>query len=454
MGKQMNVLLVNPVVVNQNSHPPLGLLYIASTLRKNGANVSLYDPGMSDLSSLDRQMSEGDVEVIGIYSTCSQHNEVVRLIDFIKGKDRKVPVIVGGPHASSNSQDIIRDSPVDIVVQGEGELLFPELVNLFKTKYKSKPTSLKFGNFISDKIVRAKKITDLDSLPVPARDLADMSRYTSRGINRIRGMEITGTSIIATRACPYTCSFCGSDAVFGNKVTYRDPKNVVDEMRMLRQKYGVEGLFFLDDTLTINRRYFARFLGELAEADIAVSWALQSRVENIDENIVRLLRESGCVQIEFGIESGSERILKLMNKRQSLSDVYQAFEALRESGIRTFGNFMFDYPTETREDIDKTLDLILRVQPDVYGLWQCTPYPGTTLYDFAERTGLLTFSKGQLYDFFDRMWTERIEDFRGYFKSSPEIFEYTKERINSLGLQERMYQGNWTILNQGEENAK
>ncbi|MBU0460892.1 B12-binding domain-containing radical SAM protein [bacterium] len=454
MVKQMNVLLVNPVVINQNSHPPLGLLYIASALMEKGVDVSLYDPETSDISSLGEQISNRNIDVIGVYSTCSQHNEIVRLVSFIKGRHNDIPIIIGGPHASSNPQDVIKDSLVDMVVQGEGELLFPELVNLFKTGYKSKPTSLKFGNFVSDKVVQAKKITDLDSLPIPARDLADMLRYTSKGINRIRGMEITGTSIIATRACPYTCSFCGSDAVFGNKVIYRDPKNVVDEMRMLKQEYGVEGLFFLDDTLTVNKRYLAKFLGELIEADLDISWALQSRVENIDENIVRLLKKSGCVQIEFGIESGSERILRLMNKRQSISDVYQAFEALRESGIRTFGNFMFDYPTETREDIDKTLDLILGVQPDVYGLWQSTPYPGTALYNFAKRAGLLTFSKNQLYDFFDKMWTERIEDFRGYFKSSPEIFEYTKERINSLGLQERMYQGNWTILNQGKKNAK
>ena len=448
----MNILLANPVVVNQNSHPPLGLLYLAASLEMKHS-VFMYDPDSSDYNLFDKLINENNIDLVGFYSTSSQRNELFRLIEHTKGLDKNIKVLVGGAHASSIPNDILSHSCADYVIVGEGEYIVPELIEKIEDSRISSPTLFDTGVMLSEKVIRANRISNPSLLNSPLRSLVDMEKYTTKGFNRIRGIELKGTSIMATRGCPYTCSFCSSDSVFGNKVSYRPPEDIIREMETLKSEYGVEGFFFLDDTLTVNKNYFKYFLENLISAKLDVSWAVQSRVGAFNKEIVYLLEKSGCVQVEFGIESGSERMLNLMNKKQTIEQVVNTFDTLSDSSIRTFGNFMFDYPTETKEDIDKTIELLRQISPDIYCLWQCTPYPGTRVFEQAKTENLLKYTGEELYDLFDMMWTKRVSDFCGYFKTSEQIFDYTKRKIIEFGLDEKMYEGNWTILNQGEKNG-
>ena len=445
----MNILLANPVVINQNSHPPLGLLYIADSLKKKGHNVFLYDPIKSNPSLFESSLKENNIDGIGFYSTASQRNELLRLAHLAKSVNNGIYTFVGGPHASSRPRDLESKEDIDYIIIGEGIKIFPELLdNLYSGKNKNEK-NIHGGAFISQKILAAERVTNLDDY-TPLRELADMERYMVKSNNRIRGLEISGTSILATTGCPYVCSYCSSDSIFGHNIIYRNPASVVQEENRLMNTLGVESLFYVDDTLTVNRKYFNSLLEEKINSGNNSLWAFQSRVQAVKKEDLYLLEKSGCVQEEFGAESGSQRILDLMHKHQKVEEIITAFDILSKSNIRTFANFMFDYPTETKEDIIRTFELIETIDPTICGLWQCTPYPGTKLFDEAVKNNQLKYSEEELYTLFDRMWTEKVKDFNGYFVGSDEIHAFVKEKIIQSGLDKKMYSGNWTILNQGD----
>jgi radical SAM superfamily enzyme YgiQ (UPF0313 family) len=246
-------------------------------------------------------------------------------------------------------------------------------------------------------------LEDLDQLPLPAWHLIDAERYLAPP-GLIRGYALRGVAtVFATRGCPYTCIYCGSHQTFGRRMRARSAAHVIAELRLLWDRYGARAFYFCDDLFTFDRDWVYGFC-EAMRASFAgnVKWACQTRVDCVDAELFRTMRAAGCVQIDFGVESGSERIQEVLSKRTPPSTVTRAFEVTRSVGLRTCATFIIGSPEERREDIEATLALARRLDADYTAFYFSTPYPGTRLWDMAVEAGWIPRDVD-----FNEDWTHR-----------------------------------------------
>jgi radical SAM superfamily enzyme YgiQ (UPF0313 family) len=206
-----------------------------------------------------------------------------------------------------------------------------------------------------------------------------MDFYTEPHDSFIRGMIISGSVVFTSRGCPYRCAFCSSRNVFGKSVRCRSAKNVVDEIEFLVNNYGIDGFYILDDTFTVIKKHVINICNELKRRKLDLIWGCETRVNLINTNILRIMKDSGCVQIDFGVESGSQKILNILQKDITIRQIKRAFNLCHKLGIRTYANFMINNPQETFEDIEKTRKLAKTIKPTYSDVWITTPFPGTKL---------------------------------------------------------------------------
>jgi radical SAM superfamily enzyme YgiQ (UPF0313 family) len=225
-------------------------------------------------------------------------------------------------------------------------------------------------------------VEDIDSLPWPAYHLLPMRRYNSI----ISDYPVS--TMISSRGCPYQCRFCfkqPSDIKF----RMRSARNVVDEMAYLVEKYRVKEIMFYDDVMTLHRPHIAGICEEILSRALKVTWEAPSRIDTVDRDLLRLMRKAGCIRLRYGIESGDEAILELMHKKIDLGRAIETFKLTREEGIGTFAYFMIGYAHETEATVKKTIDLALKIDPDLVMFTAVTPYPMTPLYEEARSEGLV-----------------------------------------------------------------
>jgi radical SAM superfamily enzyme YgiQ (UPF0313 family) len=191
-------------------------------------------------------------------------------------------------------------------------------------------------------------------------------------------------TVFATRGCPYGCIYCGSHNIFGRRIRYRPVDDVVSEIAELKERYLVRGIYFCDDLFTLDRPWVVDFCDELQRRlPGAIRWACQTRVDAVHLDILRTMREAGCVQIDFGVESGSEKILKILSRKTPKEKILTAFRTARSVGLRTCATFIIGSPEETREDLAASAELARALRADYTAFYFATPYPGTKLYDMA-----------------------------------------------------------------------
>lgn len=395
----MKILLINPpddnMIVADNPsfideergiNPPLGILYIAVYLRQNSNHeIEILDTlaeniGYSELAGVIRQKSP---DLVGITAMTFTLIDVIKTAQIVKSVSNKIKVVLGGPHASIYPVETVSLKEVDFVVSGEGEKAFLALVeNIGNHKNLSaiKGVFFKNGKTIIGK-EQSEFIDDLDSLPFPARDLVPYKKY-----NSILSKKNPVTTMFTSRGCPFTCNFCDRPHM-GRRFRARSAKNVVDEMEAC-QKMGIEEIFVYDDTFTVDKKRVLAICDEIRRRRLNIDWDIRARVDTVDEEVLKSLKEANCVRIHYGVEAGTNKILKILNKGITLEEVEKAFRLTKKYGISTLAYFMIGSPTETREDIFETISFARKLKPDYVHVTITTPFPATTLYKMALEEGL------------------------------------------------------------------
>lgn len=385
----MDVLLINPRT-DTRQRPPLGLSYIAAVIRQKGLTVAIFDPLPSNdvQEKLSKLLKEHHPKIVGITATTTQILSAYELSKIIKETDPKIITVAGGPHVTASPIEVINNKYIDIAVVGEGEQTAPEL---FKTILKGEDVKdlkgicyKKNGKAIQNE--PAPLIQNLDEIPFPARDLLDEGWYSKRG-SLIRGLWLKTATIITSRGCPGMCVYCSSHITFGRKIRRRSVKNVIEEIKQLVKKYNIQGVFFCDDTMTMDHTWMTEFCNELKKLDKKLVWACQSRVNTVTEELLLKMKEAGCIQIEYGCESGSQKILDVLKKNITIEQIIEAFKVTKKAGIRTMANFMIGNPEETQEDVKLTAEFAKKLDADWNEFWITTPYPGSELFQTAKKNG-------------------------------------------------------------------
>ncbi len=432
----MKVLLINPprfhkimdntpLVISEIKGflPPLGLLYVAAYLQKHASHeIVVLDAQVEELDEegLLRRMRKFRPDVVGITAMTMTLIDVLETIKLVRQANPSVRVVLGGPHVHLFPEETIRLQGVDFLVLGEGEETFKDLldsINDLNSLEKIKGLVFRKDDKVVNTGVRS-PIKDLDALPFPARDLVPYKKYSS-----ILAKQGLVTSIFTSRGCPFKCTFCDRPNL-GKTFRARSARNVVEEMEECL-RMGIHEFLVYDDTFTVDKQRVIDICDEIIQRKMEVSFDIRARVDTVNEEMIVKLKHAGCCGIHYGIEAGTEKILKILNKGISIEDSETAFSITRKHGIATLAYFMIGNPTETREDIECTMAVMRRLNPDFVHLTVLTPFPGTQIYQRGLESGVL-----------DRdSWREFAEDPNADFIPPHWGENFTREELAGLAAQ-------------------
>jgi radical SAM superfamily enzyme YgiQ (UPF0313 family) len=314
-------------------------------------------------------------KAVGIPYFTPMKSIVERVASLVREINPEIKIIVGSFHPTFCPEEVMGNPDFDFVIRGEGEI---PLASLMKELNKANPKLETVpGIYYRDKVGQIQGnpgvsvICNLDELPFLARDLVincDYDIYRNHNIS-------------TTRGCPYTCSFCADRRFWDGTVRRRSVENVIQEIKLLKKQYKVDSIDFVDGTFTYDRKYLETFCRTLINDRVDINWGCTARYDNIDENLLKLMKQSNCYGLYFGLESGSERVLKSMDKKLSLANVIRVSEMVRDSGITCISSVILGLPDEAKEDIDKTINLMKTFKTDFFDVNSYVPLPGSRLGD-------------------------------------------------------------------------
>jgi radical SAM superfamily enzyme YgiQ (UPF0313 family) len=363
-------------------YPPLGILYLSAYLKRAGFNVEVFDSTFRDFEDFEQAVKRFKPRIVGFYANIITRENVFRLARTAKANGVEF-VVVGGPDASEWCDQYFANG-VDIIGVNEGELTLQQLIPWLQTKglkdLEQVPGILFKGKERVHRTPPRPAITDLDSLPWPDRDVLNMEEYFTAWKSHHGESSV---SLITARGCPFHCAWCSSE-VFGHTHRQRSPKDVVDEMLMLKQRYNPDIMWISDDVLTINRKWTHEFVREVKARNAQHPYECLSRVDLVDHDILKGLRETGCFRIWYGAESGSQKVLDGMRKGTTVAQVREAARITQELGMQAGFFILLGYPDETTADIRMTIDFLKETRPDVVGTSVAFPIKGTEFYERVE----------------------------------------------------------------------
>lgn len=365
--------------------PPLGILYIAAVLEKNGYKVSVTDGSKEDYYHMQKKIRKEKPDIVGVSSMTFLWNKAKKLISELKEEVPETFIVAGGPHPTIYKKRCLEESPLlDGVIVGEGEFAMLELVEKLE---KGNPLKNVNGLIYRDggKIVENPPrplIPDLDALPLPARGLIDILDYVPAPEQyKVRPV----TNMMGSRGCPFRCIYCSK--ITGNTVRFRSPQNMVDEIEELVNRYGIKEIAFFDDTFTVNKKRVIEFTKLLKQSGLDIVWCAHARVNTVDKELLKSMADTGCWRLFYGIESMLQKNMDTLKKGITVDQAYNAIKWTRDIGIESEASFMFGIPGETHEDALKTIELIKKLNPDYAKFFPITPIPGTELYDNIDKYG-------------------------------------------------------------------
>ncbi len=364
--------------------PPLGLAYVAAALQKNGYEVEIFDNYLLQrpIEEVKSELKKRAPEIVGI--TCNSLN-YSRSIEMAKAVKEVLPsckVVVGGPHPSYMPQTMLHHEEVDYVVIGEGEQamvsLAAAIMNHQPDKLVAKIPGLACR--IGGEMVETSPefISDLDTVPFPARHLLPMRMY-DRALPYLSVKPVDTMSI--HRGCPYSCAYCETRELWGTTCRTFSPQRVVDELKHMVENYDSKGIYFVGDNFTINKNRTADLCRLMKDNKIDLRWTCETRADLISKELLVTMKSAGCETIFFGVESGSLRIQKKLNKNIDLQEVKRTFELCKEVGIQTATSFMLGIPGETVEDMNTTFNYAKTLHADWCMFNIYIACPGSKLYD-------------------------------------------------------------------------
>ncbi len=367
---------------------PLGLGYISSYMKSKGHDVLIVDPEMQGISDsdLDEIIKRENPGIIGLSSVTPNFSMACKMAKRFKSMTDAV-VVYGGVHASTFSDRILKNhSEFDIIVFGEGEETMTELADVIKEGCCS-PDKLKNikgicyrDNGTVQKTPMRPFIANIDSLPFPDRDSIGLDVYRATGHI---GVSSKVANVLTSRGCPARCTFCESFLTMGYPFRAHSAEYVLAELRHLKERYHVRQVVFNDDTFTINYDRVKKICEGLINEKFNLKWFCFARVNTIkDAEMLELMKASGCVQINFGVETGDENIMKSIKKGITLDQARKAFGLAHKVGIKTSAGFIFGFPGETKETIERTINFAVELNPDVALFNVLVPFPGTDTFKY------------------------------------------------------------------------
>jgi len=410
------ILIYPPLSVNERygrnvgnvggQQPPLGIACLAAYLRERGIQPLLIDALAENMTTQDilEMIAKYKPRVVGLSALTVNFNRAIICAEAIKKSFPGLLTIIGGHHATIMPRETLEENPCfDMLCIGEGEVtLFDILEKYNGYEYKDFLKDYKVLNSIkgigcrnNEKVVLTEPrelIANLDILPFPARDLFNMEKYRPLPdqYKRLPLVHLT-----AIRGCPFSCSFCSNNAVYGTKIRAKSPQRLLEEIKHLIKEYGAKDLSFWDDTLTANKNWIREFCSLMIKEKLDITWTCYAAVRTLDKELLVLMKKAGCWNIFSGFESGEQKLLDLLNKGITLDQIRQANRWCKEVGIEVRASFMIALPQETPQICRKTINFAKELNPDYALFCITTPYPKTKLFEYARKYGSLDldFSK-------------------------------------------------------------
>lgn len=402
----MNILILNPPAVDNvrivregrcqqrqeawgTSWAPLTLAIIAAVLRDAGFTVSLQDCSNDGISfqRLEHIIQDFRPNLVIVNTSTPSISGDLKVANLTKEIDENIKTAFFGIHVTALSEEVFKEnSNVEFIVQGEPEYTFRDLALALRD---GRPISEVKGLIyrVDNEIIHNEKrpfIENLDELPYPAWDLVNIDTYRLPIINRPFLLVLIG------RGCPYSCKFCAAWAFYGKKLRRRSWQRIVDEIKYVRKKYNVNDfLFWSENSISSERQHIYEISQGLAKEVPGIKWVCNGRVDVVDEELLEAMKKAGCWMIGYGVESGTQRILDLMEKNITIKDIEKAVELTKKVGIGVTTHVIVGYPEETKGDILNTMKLLKKLDPDYIQVYCCTPVPGSPLYDESKKFGWL-----------------------------------------------------------------
>jgi len=423
----MKILLINPprwneligknpgiIEKHRGFNPPLGLLYLASTIKYHtDFKVDVLDAQPLGLtySALEEYLAGKSYDVVGVSAMTFTLLDAFKTVQLVKKSIPEATTVLGGTHVHLFPEETINLAGVDFVLMGESEFSFIDFLKKYRNRDKlSEVPGLVYKN--SDNHIiknHFSPIKSLDNIPLPDRSLVDINNYSS-----LLARGSLSTTIVSSRGCPFKCSFCDRPlSPITSCFRSRSSGNVIDEIDKC-VKLGINDFLFYDDTFTVNRERVSSICEEILKRKLKIIWDIRARVDTIDREMLMLLKKAGCVAIHYGVEAGNDKTLKAINKDFTVNKVKETFKLTRSIGIDTLAYFMVGLPSQKKNDIQDSVDLVKELNPDYAHFSIFSPYPGTELYYSGLEKGIFKkdiwreFSRNPNENFKVPVWEENF----------------------------------------------
>ncbi len=381
-------------VVKQQPYPPLGTLYAASLLRENGISVSVFDTMLNDpVDGFQEALRRHRPKIVAIYEDdfnfltkmCLTRMREVAWQMIEQASRSGARVIVHGSDATDHVSEYLAQGSDFVLLGAAEEMLLNAVRAIFRDADPSAIPGVASSKSRND--VRSLRqhgsnaSANLAGLPLPARDLIDVEKYRHAWLRARHNFSL---NMVASRGCPFRCNWCAKP-IFGDNFYVRPAGDVAREMRILKQEYRADHIWFADDIFGLNRRWVQELAAEVQRLNCAVPFKVQARADLLTPETVSALARSGCAEVWMGVESGSQKILNAMDKGLLIEEVASARRSLKQEGIRACYFLQLGYPGESWADVRKTLAFVRETRPDDIGVSFSYPLPNTKFYDLVQQ---------------------------------------------------------------------
>lgn len=391
----MNVLLIHPPAEEDLlfkkivglTPQPIGLAYVAAAIEEKGHKADILDIPAENVSKKDyiRKLNDFNPDVVGIYLATYRHKKGIKILNTTKKYSNEITTVCGGPHSSVTAESVAKNKSVDYVISGEAELTFPKLLKAIKNE----TSKYDIGGLVFEKekeIVTTdppEKIKNLDKLPRPARHLLDMDRYTIMN-------HLSIASIVSSRGCPSDCNYCCVPSIFGTKCRLRSPKDLVDEMVEVDERYNPDLVMFMDENFNYSIDRIWEICRLLEEKDRDITWGCcSSGINRNHPQLLKAMAKNGCKIFSYTLETGSNKSLEVMDNDLTLERTKEDLKLAKKHGMIRILNIIMGMPGEGKEDIKESIRFAKEVNTEFPLFFLPTPYPGTKFYETAKRQGMI-----------------------------------------------------------------
>jgi radical SAM superfamily enzyme YgiQ (UPF0313 family) len=383
----MKTALIFPRLKYPSGDAPIGIACLASSAKAHaGVIPDIIDATFfASVEEVYARLRGKNYAVAGLSVMSFMLEDAIKIADFIKQDSPDTKVVFGGPHPTVMPEQTLKNGSVDAVVIGEGEMTFVEILKAGGNFEGVKGLWHKDKNGEIIKNPQRDGFENLDSLPYPDYSNFDMTNYLSNWFQLDSvGRGFKGINIISSRGCPFQCTYCQPtlDSLFGKKIRKRSPENIVGELKALKEKYGINAFMFVDDTFVFSKKWVESICNLLISEKMGLLWAANFRADLVDEDLLALMHKAGLRKAFLGIESGSQRVLdQVFDKRITIDQVKKSVSLFKKIGVKCQGYFMLGSPTETVEEINKTIRFAVSLPIDEATFSITTPLPHTHLYN-------------------------------------------------------------------------